>query len=81
MQRIQRIARSPSSIRERVARRAAAAPSRSLLSRSWWTLKDYLKRIWDNAGDDNIFFLAGAIAFNFLLASVPFVQLLLSGLG
>lgn len=47
----------------------------------WWTLKDYLKRIWDNAGDDNIFFLAGAIAFNILLAAVPFVLLLLSGLG
>ena len=55
--------------------------SRSLPARFWWTLKDYLKRIWDNAGDDNIFFLAGAISFNFLLASVPFVLLLLSGLG
>ena len=82
MQRIQRIARSPSRIRERVARRTSAATSsRSLPARFWWTFKDYLKRIWDNAGDDNIFFLAGAIAFNFLLASVPFVLLLLSGLG
>jgi membrane protein len=42
---------------------------------------DYAKRIWDNAGDDNIFFLAGAIAFNILLAAVPFALLLLSGLG
>ena len=82
MQRILRIARSSSRIRERVARRTSAATSpRSLPARFWWTLKDYLKRIWDNAGDDNIFFLAGAIAFNFLLASVPFVLLLLSGLG
>jgi Predicted membrane protein len=82
MQRIQRIARSPSRIRERVARRPVSpVSSRSLPARFWWTLKDYLKRIWDNAGDDNIFFLAGAISFNFLLASVPFVLLLLSGLG
>ena len=82
MQRIQRIARSPSKIRERSARPSVtAAPSRSLPARFWWTLKDYLKRIWDNAGDDNIFFLAGAISFNLLLASVPFVLLLLSGLG
>jgi membrane protein len=82
MQKIQRIARSPSRIRERVARRPARpVSSRSLPARFWWTLKDYLKRIWDNAGDDNIFFLAGAISFNFLLASVPFVLLLLSGLG
>ena len=82
MQRIERIARSPSKIRERSARPSVtAAPSRSLPARFWWTLKDYLKRIWDNAGDDNIFFLAGAISFNLLLASVPFVLLLLSGLG
>ena len=53
----------------------------SLPARVWSTLRDYLKRIWDNAGDDNIFFLAGAIAFNILLAAVPFVLLLLSGLG
>src|SRR5919202_6238217 len=55
--------------------------TRPLLLRVWWTLKDYAKRIWDNAGDDNIFFLAGGIAFNILLAVVPFVLLLLSGLG
>lgn len=56
-------------------------PTRTIPQRFWWTLKDYAKRIWDNAGDDNIFFLAGAIAFNILLAAVPFVLLLLSGLG
>jgi membrane protein len=56
-------------------------PTRSLPHRFWWGLKDYAKRIWDNAGDDNITFLAGAIAFNILLAAVPFVLLLLSGLG
>ena len=44
-------------------------------------MRDYAKRVWDNAGEDNIFFLAGGIAFNILLAAVPFVLLLLSGIG
>ena len=41
-----------------------------------WTLRDYGKRVWDNAGEDNVLFLAGGIAFNILLAVVPFVLLL-----
>lgn len=49
--------------------------------RLYWTLRDYAKRVWDNAGEDNIFFLAGGIAFNILLAAVPFVLLLVSGLA
>ncbi len=44
-------------------------------------MKDYARRIWDVAGEDNISFLAGGIAFNLLLAAVPFTLLLLSGLG
>jgi membrane protein len=56
-------------------------PPRPLVARVGWTLRDYAKRVWDNAGEDNIFFLAGGIAFNILLAAVPFVLLLLSGLG
>ncbi|MDB4879239.1 MAG: ribonuclease [Gemmatimonadetes bacterium] len=32
--------------------------------------------MWDNAGEDNVLFLAGGIAFNILLAAVPFVLLL-----
>jgi len=54
---------------------------RSFLHRFWWTVKDYARRIWDVAGEDNISFLAGGIAFNLLLAAVPFTLLLLSGLG
>jgi membrane protein len=46
-----------------------------------WTLRDYAKRVWDNSGEDNIFFLAGGIAFNTLLAAVPFFLLLVAGLG
>jgi membrane protein len=41
-----------------------------------WTVRDYAKRVWDNAGEDNVLFLAGGIAFNILLAAVPFVLLL-----
>lgn len=46
----------------------------------WWsTLSDYARRVWVNSGEDDIFFLAGGIAFNILLASVPFVLLVASG--
>src|SRR5687768_11035819 len=54
---------------------------RPLLLRFWWSLRDYAKRVWDNAGEDNIFFLAGGIAFNILLAAVPFFLLLGTGLA
>ncbi|MGI8499287.1 MAG: YihY/virulence factor BrkB family protein [Gemmatimonadaceae bacterium] len=56
-------------------------PTRPLHIRFGWTLRDYAKRVWDNAGEDDIFFLAGGIAFNILLAAVPFFLLLFSGLG
>jgi len=56
-------------------------PKRPFIVRLGWTLRDYLKRVWDNAGEDNIFFLAGGIAFNTLLAIIPFFLLLVAGLG
>ncbi len=56
-------------------------PQRSLVARVGWTLRDFTRRVWDNAGEDNIFFLAGGIAFNLLLAAVPFVLLLVAGFG
>ena len=40
-----------------------------------WTIRDYAKRVWDNSGEDNVLFLAGGIAFNILLAAVPFIML------
>ena len=46
-----------------------------------WTFRDYAQRVWDNSGEDNIFFLAGGIAFNLLLAAVPFFLLLATGLA
>lgn len=54
---------------------------RPLLARVGWTLKDYFKRVWDNSGEDDIFFLAGGIAFNILLTVVPFFLLLVTGLA
>jgi membrane protein len=43
-------------------------------------LRDYAKRVWDNSGEDNVLFLAGGIAFNILLAALPFILLLATGL-
>ena len=56
-------------------------PRRPFLPRVGWTLRDYAGRVWDNSGEDNIFFLAGGIAFNILLAAIPFFLLLVAGLG
>jgi len=36
--------------------------------------------VWDNSGEDNVLFLAGGIAFNLLLAAVPFILLLAAGI-
>src|SRR5438105_9278123 len=44
-----------------------------------WILRDYAKRVWDNSGEDNVLFLAGGIAFNIILAAVPFVLLVVWG--
>src|SRR5689334_11428418 len=51
-------------------------PSRSPLTNIGWTLRDYAKRVWDNSGEDNVLFLAGGIAFNIILAALPFILLL-----
>lgn len=41
----------------------------------------YARAVWDKAGRDDLFFLAGGVAFGILAAGVPFVLLLASGLG
>jgi membrane protein len=41
----------------------------------------YARALWRKAGKDDLFFLAGGVAFSILLAGVPFVLLLASGLG
>jgi membrane protein len=55
-------------------------PTRSAITRAGWILRDYARRVWDNSGEDNIFFLAGGLAFNILLAAVPFFLLVVTGL-
>ncbi|MGH7670655.1 MAG: YihY/virulence factor BrkB family protein [Gemmatimonadaceae bacterium] len=44
-----------------------------------WAARDYLVRMWDNAYEDNVLFLASGISFDVLLASIPFVITLVSG--
>lgn len=51
-----------------------------LTASAGWTASDYLKRVWDHAAENKVLFLAGGIAFNIMLAAVPFVLLLVGGL-
>jgi membrane protein len=59
----------------------ALRPSPERVRSSTAMLRDYARRVWDNAGEDNVFFLAGGIAFNILLAVLPFALLLVTGLA
>lgn len=56
---------------------AALAAVRRVLAGAW----EFLQRVYDKAGQDNVFFLAGGIAYNFLLAVVPFLLLLVAVFG
>jgi len=53
---------------------------RSWYRRVWFGFLDYARRVWDNSGEDNIFFLASGISFNILLAIVPFLLLFATSL-
>jgi membrane protein len=44
-------------------------------------VRDYAHRLWRKGGSDDLFFLAGGVAFSIVLAGVPFFLLLASGLG
>jgi membrane protein len=55
-------------------------PKRPALVSLGWTVRDYAKRVWDNSAENAVLFLAGGIAFNILLAAIPFVLLLVTGL-
>jgi membrane protein len=41
----------------------------------------FTRRVWDKAGQDDVFFLAGGIAFNVLLAAIPFLLLIIAAIG
>jgi membrane protein len=66
-------------------RRASLQRVRTVARETVWgpqaALHDYVRRVWDNSAEDNIFFLASGVAFNILLAAIPFCLLLVSGLG
>lgn len=61
-------------------RGGAEGARRSPIGDLLWTARDYIKRVWDNSGEDNVLFLAGGIAFNILLAALPFMLLLAAGI-
>jgi membrane protein len=55
--------------------------ARGALSRVVGGSRDFAGRVYHKAGQDDIFFLAGGIAFNILLGAVPFLFLLISIFG
>jgi membrane protein len=54
---------------------------RSRVSRIWEAFGDFAGRVFNKAGEDNIFFMAGAIAFNVLVATVPLILVFLGIAG
>ncbi len=50
-----------------------SAPPRGALRRGWDRAIHFLALIYEKAGQDDIFFIAGAIAFNVVVAFVPMV--------
>jgi membrane protein len=68
---------SPAAERRRRARAISVArAARMAVRRMWASGWDFTVRVWNKAGEDDIFFLAGGIAFNVLLAAAPFFLLL-----
>src|SRR5688572_15282468 len=66
--------------------RPASSPSplaaaRGAIERTWRAVSDFSARVYYKAGQDDIFFLAGGITFNFLLAAIPFLLLVISIVG
>jgi len=59
----------------------AARAARAALSRTVRAGLDFSRRVYQKAGDDDIFFLAGGIAFNVLVAALPFLLLLIAVFG
>ena len=55
--------------------------ARAALSRMARAGLDFSRRVYLKAGDDDIFFLAGGIAFNVLIAALPFLLLLIAIFG
>ena len=69
----------PSTLRAPPRATLHASPA-VVVGRIWDAFRDYVRRVWVNSSEDDIFFLAGGIAFNILLAALPFVLLVITGL-
>jgi membrane protein len=67
----------PGAGRSHVERRSLG----SRISRVREAIFDFLGRVYTKAGEDNIFFMAGAIAFNVLVAFVPLILAVLGIAG
>src|SRR5690606_24775227 len=57
---------------------AGPAPARTGVGA---VIRDFLRRVYNKAAGDNIFFMAGAIAFNVLVAIVPLILAVLGVAG
>lgn len=68
--------------RARTVRRVSVAgAARAALGRTLRGAWDFFSRVYNAAGEDDIFFLAGGIAFNLLIAAVPFLLLIVAIFG
>jgi len=67
-------------VEEPAARRPAARPARARLLPALRSGLGFIRRVVEKAADDRIFFMAGAIAFNVLVAFVPLILAVL-GIG
>jgi membrane protein len=61
--------------------RSVAGAGRGALVRMLHGTSDFVGRVWAKAGQDDIFFLAGGIAFNVLIGAVPFLLMLVAVFG
>lgn len=57
------------------------AAARGALDRTARTSWDFVRRVYHKSGQDDVFFLAGGIAFNIMLGAVPFLLLLIAIFG
>jgi len=48
---------------------------------AWHDARNFVRRVWEGAWEANISFLASGLAFDFLLAAVPFVIVILALVG
>ena len=58
-----------------------ALAARRALGRMGQGAREFLLRLWERLGQDDVFFLAGGIAFNILFAAVPFLLMLIGVFG